>query len=239
MTYRPYPIRALAAVFLGLPGVIALPLLAPLPPGIPPLAVMANPAILLILMACAGAWAAPRVGLRSAVILGTPLPWRALAVWAGVGLAAGLGVAILDHATAPLWPPDGAATLRADRAVGDLVLGVLYGGLTEEVLLRWGVLSLISLGLARFLPRGAALWGAVALAALAFALAHLPALALTVDAPTPPLLLRTILWNLLLGLVYGAALLRHGLEAALLAHAATHLGFALAALSPLAAGASA
>lgn len=235
MTDRPYPIRVLAAVLLGLPGVIALPTLAPLPPGIPPVAVMVNPAILLVLMACAGAWAAPRLGLRAALILGTPLPWRAPviltgAIWAGAGLAAGLGVAVLDHATAPLWAPDGAATLRAERSVGDVLLGMLYGGLTEEVLLRWGLLSLIALGLARFLPRGAALWGAVVLAALAFALAHLPALALAVDALTPPLLLRTILWNLLLGLLYGAALLRHGLEAAILAHAATHLGFALAAL---------
>lgn len=230
MTDRSFPIRVLAAVLLGMPGVLALPFLATLPPDIPALAVMVNPAILLILMACAGAWAAPRLGLRSAVILGTPPAWRALALWAGAGLAAGLGVAFLDHATAPLWAVEGAATLRADRTGGDVLLGVLYGGLTEEVIVRWGLLSLCALGLARLLPRGAALWGAVGLAALAFALAHLPALAVTVGDLTPPMVLRTVLWNLLLGLLYGAALLRHGLEAAILAHAATHLGFASAAL---------
>jgi hypothetical protein len=38
------------------------------------------------------------------------------------------------------------------------------------------------------------------------------------------------IWNGLLGLAYSAAFLRHGLEAAVLTHMATHLGFALAAL---------
>jgi membrane protease YdiL (CAAX protease family) len=227
---RSFPARTLAAVLIGLLGVIALPFLATLPPGIPPLAALANPAILLVLMALAGAWAAPRAGVTSALILGSPSRWQGLVRWALVGLAAGYAVAFADHATAPLWAVDGSETLRAGRAAGDILLGVLYGGMTEEVIFRWGLLSLLAVGLARLLPREAALWAAVGIAALAFALAHLPALALQAEALTLPLLGRTLLWNALLGLLYGWAMLRQGLEAAVLAHMATHLGFALSAL---------
>lgn len=230
MTDRSFPIRTCAAILVGLPGVVALPFLADLPPGLPPLAVMANPAILLILMALAGAWAAPKLGLRSVLVLGSRIGWRELAYWAGAGLAAGLAVAKLDHALAPLWAVEGVASLREGRTAAMVALGVLYGGMVEEVIFRWGLLALVALGLMRVLPRRAALWGAAGIAALAFALAHLPAVAMGVEAVTLPLFLRTLLWNAALGLIYGAALLRQGLEAAMLAHAATHLGFALAAL---------
>ena len=230
MTERRFVPRVLLAVFLGLPGVAALPFLVTLPPGVPPLAAMANPAILLVLMALAGAWAAPKVGLRSALVLGPAVEGRGLAIWAALGLVAGLVVALADHALAPLWAVEGAATLREGRGAATLVLGLLYGGMTEEVLFRWGLMALLALGLLRVMPRRAALAVAVVLAALAFALAHLPAVAMGVEGVTPPLLLRTLIWNGLLGLIYGAALLRQGLEGAMLAHAATHFGFALVAL---------
>ncbi len=227
---RSFSARTCAAVLIGLPGVLALPFLATLPPGIPPLAALANPAILLVLMALAGAWAGPKLGLTSALILGSRLHGQSLAGWALAGLSAGVAVAFADHATAPFWAVDGAATLRTARAAGDVVLGVLYGGMTEEVIFRWGLLSLLALGLIRVLRPTNALWAAVLIAALAFALAHLPALSMQAEALTMPLLGRTVLWNALLGLLYGWALIRHGLEAAILAHMATHLGFALSAL---------
>lgn len=230
MTERPFLSRFLMAVVAGLPGVLALPFLATVPAGIPPFALMANPAILLAVMALAGAWAAPRMGVRSAVVLGSAVGWRGLAVWAGIGLAAGVGVALADHALAPLWAAPGMETLRSGRSAGDVLLGVLYGGMTEEVIFRWGLMALLALGFARVMGRGAALWGAAILAALAFAVAHLPAVAMAAEGVTTPLILRTVLWNAALGLLYGVALMRRGLEGAMLAHGATHLGFAVVAI---------
>lgn len=226
MMTRAFSMRALLAALAGLPGVLALPFLAPLPPGIPPLLAMVNPALLMCLMAVAGAWAAPRLGLA---FLSQRGEW--LALWAAAGLLAGLGVALLDAALAPFWAGPGMATLRDDRGVAAVILGILYGGMTEEVIFRWGLLSLLALGLGRVLPRGVALGMAAGVAALAFALAHLPAVAMMAEGVvTPALILRTVLWNGLLGLIYGAAFLRGGLVAAMLAHGATHPGFALAAL---------
>ncbi|NKX44645.1 type II CAAX prenyl endopeptidase Rce1 family protein [Roseicyclus persicicus] len=225
-----YSARAGRALLLGLPGVAALPLLVPVPAGVPPLAIALSPLLLLGLAALSGGWAAPKMGLRSRLVLGSTLPGRSLVAATVAGLALGLAVALADHATAPLWQVPGLPTLREERGVGTLALGLLYGGLTEEVLMRWGLLTALALGLSRFLPHRAALWLAAGLAALAFAAAHLPAVQLEAGAMTPLLTARTLIWNALLGLAYGAALLRGGLEAAILAHIGTHLGFALVAL---------
>ena len=230
MTERRFVTRSLLALLAGLPGVVALPFLAPIPAGIPPLAVMANPAILLLLMALAGAWAAPRMGLGSAVVLGSPLVAGRLAVWAGIGLLAGIAVALVDHALAPLWAGAGMETLREDRSAGDVLLGVLYGGMTEEVIFRWGLMALLAAGFARLMGRRAALWAAAIVAALAFAAAHLPAAAMGAEVVTTPMILRVMVWNAALGVIYGVALMRQGLEGAMLAHGATHLGFAVVAL---------
>jgi hypothetical protein len=225
----PFRTRVLRAVLLGLPGVAALPLLLPAPDGVPAAALLVNPTILLLLAALAGGWAAPRAGLGSAVVLRSVVAPRALLAWLAAGIAGGLIVAFLDHALGRVWDT-GLPSLREGRDAGDLALGLLYGGLTEEVMLRWGLMSLLALGLLRLLPRGPALWGAAVAAAILFALAHLPAVVLETGGLTLPLFLRTLLWNGLLGLAFGAAFIRHGLEAAIAAHMGAHLGFSLAAL---------
>lgn len=225
-----YILRAGRAALLGLPGVILLPLVLPVPEGVPHAALVVNPLILLILASLTGAWAAPRAGLASFLIIGTTPRLRALLAWALAGILMGMAVALVDHLTAPVWNAGPLPTLREDRDATDLAIGLLYGGLTEEVLLRWGLMSLLALGLMRIFPRHRALWVAAILAALVFAIAHLPAVLLEAGTIPPALVARTLTWNGLLGLAYGAAFLRHGIEAAILAHMTTHVGFALAAL---------
>lgn len=222
--------RAFRAFLLGLPGILLLPFVLRLPPNVPPAVAMLNPLLLLGVAALAGAFAAPRLGLKSALLCGTPLRLRVLPFFAILGLACGLAVAVLDHVTAPLWAPTGAAALRENRDAADLAIGLLYGGLTEEVIFRWGPVSILALGLARLMPSNRALIAAMILAALTFALSHLPAVLFEFGIATQALVARTLFLNLILGLLYGTALLRNGLEAAILAHMGTHLGFALAAL---------
>jgi hypothetical protein len=221
--------RVLRAVILGLPGVAILPFVLPVPDGVPAAALLVNPAILLLLAALGGAWAVPRVGLGSAVVLRSNVDPRALLAWLAAGIAAGIVVAFLDHAFGRGWET-GLPSLREGRDAGDLALGLLYGGLTEEVMLRWGLMSLLAAGLMKLLPRGPALWSAAVVSAILFALAHLPAVMLETGGLTTPLLLRTLLWNGLLGLAFGAAFLRHGLEAAILSHMGAHVGFSIVAL---------
>jgi hypothetical protein len=234
--------RAGAVAAIGWIGVAAL-VLQPLPPDMaarspitadwPELAVKAllvlNPALFVAVAALIGAALAQRAGLRS-LVAGTasdPAFARTLARSGGLGLLLGLILAGVDALIQPHLG-DAWQRLVAMRPSGASVLAgrMLYGGLAEEVMLRWGVMSLMAWVLLS--PAGVrrhrlAMLMAVVLAAVLFAAAHLPVLAAQVEL-TPLLVARTLLINGVAGLLYGWLFWRQYLEAAMAAHAATHLG---------------
>ena len=121
------------------------------------------------------------------------------------------------------------------------MIGVLYGGLAEEVAMRWGLMSLVLWGISRVsrlssrlstdtpVASTTAAWMAIVVAAIVFAAGHLPALAHSVEL-TGPIVARTLGLNLLAGIAYGWLFWRRSLESAMLAHAATHVGFAVGRL---------
>ncbi|MEL7343836.1 MAG: CPBP family intramembrane glutamic endopeptidase [Pseudomonadota bacterium] len=216
----------LRAVALGLPGIVAVVLLVPPPPGIPAIALAVNPVIVLCAAGFAGSFAAPRLGLRSAILLGDTLPLRSLLVAFGLGAMLGLGLAGLDCATASIWRGSGSnlPALCESSGLTSLALGFLYGGVTEELIMRWGVLSIITLGFSMLTPIRWAMGLAVILSAALFALAHLPALWLATPDPTTAALIRTLVLNTVAGLVFGLLYVRSGLEAAMLSHIGFHCG---------------
>lgn len=246
--------RGFLALFaLGMVGVVALAgTVAPTlreTPGLetlsyPLLLVVAavNSTLLLAVFTALGSYAAPRVGLRSHVYdwaTGRGADWSALR--ASLPLAAGLGAGLfvvataLDAAFAP-FVDLGQGVLLSDtetlRALAASVpLRLFYGGLTEELLLRWGVLAPIALvgwrargvlGDATGRPTDATMWAAVVLAAVLFGLGHLPALATSVGL-SPMLVVRTVLLNAVVGVGFGWLFWRRSLEAAMIAHAGFHV----------------
>jgi hypothetical protein len=108
-----------------------------------------------------------------------------------------------------------------------LLTRLLYGGILEEVLVRWGLMSAIAALLLRrrlaapAIKPAAVMPVAIALAAMAFALGHLPLLVASGSA-TPVLVAAVIAGNSAAGLVFGWLFWRHGLESAMLAHAGAH-----------------
>lgn len=233
---------------LGLLGVLALgwqiqaqlggmalpPEFADVPRPVLWLVALAGPIVLVTLGSLLGAGLAHRVGLRSGVA-GTAAPGGAsLGRALGVGLLLALLLFAVDRLLRPWLPPAEQALMAGQLGSGGQILvALLYGGLTEEVMVRWGLLSLIAWALFRLgggqRPLGAGLfWTANALAALLFALGHLPALYAAME-PSTLLLARTVALNAMAGLVYGWLFRRHQLETAMAAHAATHLGFWLLA----------
>ncbi|HEX5361247.1 MAG TPA: CPBP family intramembrane glutamic endopeptidase [Fluviicoccus sp.] len=248
--------RRFAGVWLvGVLGVLSMllqdPALDPaaLPPELrqlPPAALKAllllNPLILLTVLAAAGAACAHRVGLAS-LLAGTRPAGRGTMGLARAA-AAGLAVAVIIQAIDALAAPGLGAEWQAFRLKAasaplwpGLPVGMLYGGVAEEVMMRWGVMSAVAWGLWRVsgqrqLPGGraeltpAVAWTAIVVAALVFGAGHLPLLAQSME-PGPGLVLRTVGLNALAGIVYGWQFWRHGLESAMVAHASTHVGFAL------------
>jgi len=102
-------------------------------------------------------------------------------------------------------------------------LASFYGGIAEEILLRLFVMSFF-VWLGHFVsktaegkPTAAVIWIANILAAVLFGLGHLPALAPLVPL-TSIVIVRTIVLNGLLGIVFGWLYWKRGLEAAMISH---------------------
>lgn len=155
----------LALLGLAFPGILSLiPVimrqLASLPPELaemPTILVVAlslmNPLILLLIAVALGNLLAYRVGLRSLVAErvshGTPL-WSQLRphvpMALGIGILFAFVVLGLDQLMNPFEGTDLAVAEPATLSglLSQLLLGLLYGGIVEELLLRWGVMSLLA-----------------------------------------------------------------------------------------------
>ena len=205
-----------------------------------------NPTLLLAAAVVLGLVFAPRVGLRSHLVAwsrgdGTPCTAlrRELPLALGLGVAVGVSLAALDRLTAMLFVRELAdLAWPAGRTLAVTLAGVLYGGITEELLLRWGIMSLLVWLLWRLTGRGAPrptptlAWVAIMVTAVAFGLLHLPAL--SAMAPlTAGLIARTVLLNAIGGAVYGWLFWRRSLESAMVAHAITHVAMSALALLPI------
>lgn len=210
-----------------------------------------NPLILLALAVAIGTLLAHRVGLRSLI---AEKVRTGAAIWPQlrpqlvaafmVGLIFSAAVLGLDALLNPFAGTELANTASTGETptlgalLTQLTLGILYGGITEELLLRWGVMTLLAWLGWRLVQRGrgaphpALIWTAIVLAALLFGLGHLPAMASLV-ALTPLIIFRTVLLNALGGLIFGWLYWRRSLEVAMVAHAAGHAGFFLVNLGLL------
>ncbi len=105
----------------------------------------------------------------------------------------------------------------------------LYGGFTEEILLRWGMMTflvwvfwwIVQKGVGG--PRGAYFIGAVLTSALLFGIGHLPVATILAGQLTPPLVVFVIAGNSLFGIVAGFLYWKKGLETAMIAHIFAHV----------------
>jgi hypothetical protein len=212
-----------------------------------------QPVILLAIAVAVGIWAAPRAGLSSLIAdraaVGRPIgPPLRNALPAGLigGVVAGIGILVIDAAFRPLLD-EAALTLAVtdNRTIGVTLAGIFYGGITEELLLRWGLVSFLAwLGMRIFRkpagsPGSGVMWVAIVVAAVVFGVLHLPAVATVAPLGehltlTTPLVLRVILLNAFGGLVFGWLFWRRNLEAAMSAHAVAHLVFTAVAWTGIA-----
>ncbi len=235
-TPAPRDRRLLALLLtLGLASVATLaftPLEQALPRGIsvPRFMLMIQPTVLIIGFVVLGWWAAPRAGLGAPVLSAllnradwqTPLR-RAIGPAAFV---AGVSAAILVIY--------GRATAAAFTDAPDLPVAAItrltYGGIGEELIARWGVLSgLMVLALRLGAKPGSGFWLANLGAAALFAAGHFGLLFMLLINPPAWLIAAVFAGNLIPALGFGWLYRQRGLEAAMLAHGGAHLGGLLAA----------
>jgi Type II CAAX prenyl endopeptidase Rce1-like len=200
----------------------------PIPLGVV-LAAQAGQLLLLCgLMAAVGVWCAPQLGLDApllrARLAGERVSARLLrllptaALWGTLSATVllGLSLAFKSH-----LPTGGAFP---DMPVWRTATAAFYGAIVEELLCRWGLLTLFAFLLAKLgVGRMAGFWVANTLAALLFAASHLPAAFALGMPPTPVVLGYLLLANSLVGLVCGWLFQRKGLESAMLTHGCADL----------------
>ena len=89
-----------------------------------------------------------------------------------------------------------------------LLTKLLYGGITEEILTRWGLVSALCVDwMAYQRASGSSLeplfWIAIAASALLFAAGHLPMLMLVSPDPQPWVITAVLLGNTIPGVIFG------------------------------------
>lgn len=231
-------IRLALLGLLGISSFLLFPLEqivdAPLSPAALRLLALVQPTILMLAMVLLGSLLAPKVRLDAPLVRGwiekRPLrPILEAQIPAAVvgGLVAALAILgfeiiLKTHLAAPGGAGSALAGLQAP-----LLTKLLYGGIVEELIARWGLMSFFVWLLSRAARGGGVpdwcYWGGNLVAALLFAAGHLPMLFALVADPPLWLVAAVMVGNTIPGLAFGWLFWKRGLEAAMIAHMLGHL----------------
>jgi hypothetical protein len=113
-----------------------------------------------------------------------------------------------------------------------LITRFLYGGLTEEILIRFGVMTFVVWLLVQISGKLNPLiyWIGILISAIVFGVGHLPIVFTMVKTPTVALVIYIIFGNAVGGIVFGWLYWKKGLETAMIAHVFAHIIMLVAAL---------
>ena len=197
---------------------------------------LVQPTVLLSVAVLIGVALASKVGLSSPVAeaaakgeeLGLALKPQIIPALIG-GLLGGVGVILTWFLWKPFLPAELVARSTELNKLLPLPTRLLYGGFTEELLLRWGLMTLLVWAAWRLFqkrqgePRAVYFISAIIASAVIFGLGHLPiALAISHYA-SAPLIAYVIVVNSFFGLIVGYLFWKKGLESAMIAHMLAHV----------------
>lgn len=237
---------------VGLTGVFSLLLVdmaaliavLPIPAGtqIPPITLglkilsLIQPSIILFVAVLVGVALASKVGLNSpiaeAAARGTNLASALkLQIVPGIigGLAGGAAIVLVSALWRPFLPPEVITLISTFGRFVPLPTRLLYGGITEELLIRWGLMTLLVWAAWRLFQKGqdkpkpAYAVAAILISSIVFGIGHLPIAFLLFPQPTTALIAFVVVANSLFGLIAGYLYWKKGLESAMIAHVLTHV----------------
>ena len=228
--------------FLGIISIIPLiPQLLAFQSEVSPLSVeviqiisVAQSSVLLLLMVWLGSVFSKKVGLAAPVISALVRAESALkelkpqVIPAIIGgIVGGIFILVFTGALSSYLPADFISA--GEKLIPPWYTKVLYGGITEELLIRWGLMSFLVWAAYRITQKNGSdirahnYIFAIIISAIIFGVGHLPvAFALSPEI-TAPLVAYIILGNAAFGFIAGYLYWRHGLECAIGAHMIAHI----------------
>ena len=143
------------------------------------------------------------------------------------GVLLGLLAGILIVATAQIYNafiPEEFGILE-NEVVPTLAARFLYGGITEELLLRFGFMTFVVWIVFKLTKRlnNTAYWIGIVVSTLLFAVGHFPIAFAAIPNPSALLLSYILIGNSVGGLIFGWLYWKKGLEAAIISHAFAHV----------------
>jgi hypothetical protein len=235
----------LAGVFsLLLVDLAALVAVLPIPAGteIPPITLglkilsLIQPSIILFVAVLVGVALASKVGLTSPVAAaaarGTNLATAVKSqIVPGIvgGVAGGAAIVLVSAIWKPFLPPEVVALISEFGKLVPLPTRLLYGGITEELLIRWGLMTLLVWAAWRLFQKGqgkpktAHVVAAILISSIVFGLGHLPIAFMLFPQPATALVTFVVVANSLFGLIAGFLYWKRGLESAMIAHLLAHV----------------
>lgn len=195
-----------------------------------------QPAVILAVAVLVGVVLASKVGLSSPVAEAAASGGDSVSalkpqIVPGIvgGLAGGGSLVLIATVLKPFLSPEVLARLGEYGKVLPLPTRLLQGGIVEELLLRWGLMTLVVWAAWRLFQKGreqpkpAYFVGAIVISSVVFAIGHLPIAFMLFPEMTLALIVFAIVGNSAFGLIGGYLYWKKGLESAMIAHALTHV----------------
>ena len=195
-----------------------------------------QPTIIVTLAVAVGVWLSPSVGLHSpaaeAAANGEPFfPKLKPQILPGLiaGLATGVALVASWVVAKPFFTEEFVNRALEFNKFMPHITRFLYGGLTEEILLRWGVMTFLVWAKWRIFQKGEGtpktryFVAAIVISAVVFGMGHLPIASMLAGGLTLPIVIYVITANSIFGIAAGFLYWRRGLEAAMIAHISAHV----------------
>ena len=234
----------LSILLIDLSALAALiPAAADAPPITPAIKVLSliQPAGLVALAVLIGIVLAPKVGLsapaaESFAAGDRVMPALKPQLIPGVlgGVIGALAILLAHGVFKPLLTIETVERITKFGTLVPIPMRLLYGGLTEELLMRWGFMTLLVWITWRLFqkrlakPTNVSFVVAILVSSFIFGLGHLPIASVVLPQITPAVVLFVIIANSAFGIVAGYLFWKYGLESAMIAHVLCHIVLAIA-----------
>ena len=233
----------LSILLIDLSALAALIPAADPPPITPAIKILSliQPAVLVGVAVLIGVALAPKIGLSApaaeALAAGEQvLPALRPQLIPGVlgGVIGALAILVTHAVFKPLLTAETVERISRFGSLLPIPTRLLYGGLTEEVLIRWGLMTLLVWIVWRLFqkrldkPTSVCFVVAILVSSILFGLGHIPIASVVLPQITLVVVLFVIIANSAFGVVAGYLYWKYGLESAMIAHVLCHVVLAVA-----------